>query len=247
MPNVPLQYAPWFWKATGAGTDADPLVPSVNIAGTAGGTAGDVAHNEVDSGNPVKVGGKASSSAPTAVATGDRVDQWFGVHGHVIIGISSSAPGDGASAGGILDQNGSTRVPPAMMYGTNTSTADRWHTNYEQTALASAARTASVNSSDLTNYNAKGVTVVIDVTAASATPSVVFTIVGKCTLSGKYIAILASAAITGTGTTRLVVYPGSTVAANLVSDLPLPRVWRVEAVHADSDSITYSVSVNYHE
>ena len=38
---------------------------------------GNVAHDAADSGNPLKVGGKASTSAPTAVANGDRVDQWF--------------------------------------------------------------------------------------------------------------------------------------------------------------------------
>lgn len=39
---------------------------------TAANTAGDVAHDAVDSGNPVKVGLKSVSAFPTAVATGDR-------------------------------------------------------------------------------------------------------------------------------------------------------------------------------
>jgi len=40
-----------------------------------------VAHDSVDSGAPLKIGGKASTSEPTAVATGDRVDGWFDEYG----------------------------------------------------------------------------------------------------------------------------------------------------------------------
>ena len=111
----------------------------------------------------------------------------------------------------------------------------------ETTILASAARTATPTKVDQTNAAARGVIVVIDVTAITATPSVVFTIQGKDPLSGKYYAILASAAIVATGTTGLRVYPGLTAAANLVASDLLPRTWAVDAVHGDSDSITYSV------
>lgn len=41
------------------------------------GVAGDVAHDAVDSGNPLKVGGKARQTNPTAVADADRVDAMF--------------------------------------------------------------------------------------------------------------------------------------------------------------------------
>lgn len=113
----------------------------------------------------------------------------------------------------------------------------------EKTLLASAARTATTNTDDQENWGFKGCHVVIDVTAAAATPSVVFTIQGKDSVSGNYYTILASSAITGTGTTVLKVYPGITAAANAsVSDV-LPGTWRINATHADSDSITYSVSV----
>lgn len=39
---------------------------------TAANAAGDIAHDGVDSGNPVKVGGRATNAEPTAVASGDR-------------------------------------------------------------------------------------------------------------------------------------------------------------------------------
>lgn len=44
--------------------------------------AGDVDHDAADSGNPVKVGGKAYSSTPAAVAASDRVNAYFDTTGH---------------------------------------------------------------------------------------------------------------------------------------------------------------------
>jgi hypothetical protein len=112
------------------------------------------------------------------------------------------------------------------------------------TVLASAARTASVNSSDFTNPGARGVRVWIKVTAISATPSVVFTIAGKSS-QGDYYAILASAAVTGTGTTTLVVHPDIAASANAVANTVLPYQWRVQAVAGDADSMTYSIGAEY--
>lgn len=44
---------------------------------------GDVAHDAVDSGYPNKIGGMASSSAPAAVANGDRVNAYFDTNGRL--------------------------------------------------------------------------------------------------------------------------------------------------------------------
>lgn len=116
--------------------------------------------------------------------------------------------------------------------------------NHSSTILASAARTATTNSMDQTNYNGRGLHLVIDCTAATDTPSIVFTIQGKDELSAAYYTILASAAITGISTTVLRVYPGLTAVANTVASDVLPRIWRVNAVHADMDSITYRVGAS---
>lgn len=134
-----------------------------------------------------------------------------------------------------------TPVPMGASDGTDIQTL---RGNLDVTVLSSAARTATLQSSDQTNYNGRGLHLVIDVTAASATPSVVFTIQGKDAVSGKYYTVLASSAITGTGTTVLKVYPGITAAANASASDLLPRVWRVDATHADTDSITYSVGAS---
>ena len=116
--------------------------------------------------------------------------------------------------------------------------------NREVVVFSSAARTATENSADLDNPYGRGAVLVIDVTSVTSTPSVVFTVKGKSALGTDYYTILASAAITGTGQTVLRIYPGLTASANAVASDVLPRTWRVEAVHADADSITYSVSAN---
>lgn len=118
------------------------------------------------------------------------------------------------------------------------------HQPEHRTLLASAARTASVDTADQANMGARGIEVIVDATAAAATPSVVFTLQGKDLTSGKYYTILASAAITGTGTTVMRVFPGATAAANTVANAQLPAVWRVSVAAGDADSLTYSVGAN---
>lgn len=111
----------------------------------------------------------------------------------------------------------------------------------EGTILDSAGRTATNNSEWYTNADYRGGHFIIDVTAVVSSPSVTFTIQGYDTASGKTYTVLASAAITGTGTTVLKVYPGLTASANAVANDVLPRVWRIVATHSNANSITYSV------
>jgi hypothetical protein len=118
----------------------------------------------------------------------------------------------------------------------------------EQSALiASAARTATNNSAEQTNYGNRGVKVFIDVTAVTGSPSVTFSIQEKDSVGGDYRAILTSAAQTAaiTAPVVLTVYPGCAAVANTVANEPLSRTWRVAAAHGNADSITYSVSYCY--
>jgi hypothetical protein len=111
-----------------------------------------------------------------------------------------------------------------------------------QVVFASTARTATSASDVFANQHGhRGLDLVIDCTASADTPSVVFTLQGYNPLGDDYYTILASAAVTGAATTVLRVFPGSTAAANTVANFQLPGLWRVNAVHADGDSITYSV------
>lgn len=47
--------------------------------------SGDVAHDAIDAGNPVKIGGKAAGALPTAVAAADRVDTYTDREGRLVV------------------------------------------------------------------------------------------------------------------------------------------------------------------
>lgn len=109
--------------------------------------------------------------------------------------------------------------------------------------LASAARTASVNSPAVTNVcGGQNLEVIINCSADPASASVVFTIQGFDAGSQTWFDILASAAVNATGQRILRVSPHLTASANLIAKDIVPRIFRVEAVAADSDSLTYSVA-----
>lgn len=112
------------------------------------------------------------------------------------------------------------------------------------TVLASAARTATVSSSAVVGEEHRGAHIVITATASAATPSVVPTVEGYNSVTDSWYVLLTGAAITGTGTTVLKVYPGITPSANVAVSDVLPARWRVTMTAADSDSLTYSVVAN---
>lgn len=62
-----------------SGTELGTVGSPLNVTGavTSSGVAGDVAHDAADSGNPVKIGGQARTTNPTAVASADRVNAIF--------------------------------------------------------------------------------------------------------------------------------------------------------------------------
>ena len=118
---------------------------------------------------------------------------------------------------------------------------NRQRGNHAATLLTSAARTATVNSTDQTNHNARGVHVIINVSAYPAAASVVPAIEAYDEVAGIYYPLLTGAAIVATGYTILKVYPGIGEVANGAASDVLPQTWRVLMTHADADSITYSV------
>jgi len=103
----------------------------------------------------------------------------------------------------------------------------------------------SVPSADIDNTeDYQSAIIVIDVTADPASASVVFTVQGKDLLSGVYYPILVTSAVTATGTKILHVGDGTADINNISVGTRLPRVWRIDAVHADTDSITYSIGAD---
>jgi len=113
--------------------------------------------------------------------------------------------------------------------------------NVSGTALASAARTATLSSDDITNLGGKGLLVFLDVTAKDSAPSITLKIEGKDALSGKYYTILESAAVTTVSTSVYRVHPELTATANLIVKDIMPKTFRVTMTHSNTDSITYSV------
>lgn len=216
---------------------------------------GNVAHDAVDSGNPVKIGGIASpgglGSLQAAVASGDRVQAFFDANGRQVVITGSS---DGAGLGGdtedrsigLYETDGAAGRPLRVLNSLLGPTySERQRNNGDATLLASAERTATTSSADQTNYNGRGVKVVFDFTVETdAGVSIVVTVEGKDALSGKYYTLLTSAALVAVGTTVLTIYPGVAAAANVSASDILPRTWRVTATPADAKRATYSVGAS---
>ena len=214
---------------------------------------GNVAHNAVDAGNPLKIGGRARTSVGSAVANNDRVDAWFSDYGEQAVFITDENGNllGKASSTSADNQAGTTNMLMVasrnVLY--NGNTWDRQRGVVETAYLASTPRTATPSTADRTNYNFRGLSILVDVTALADTPSVQITLEIKDTI-GNYITIWTAAAaitnVTGTGQYAYLIYPTAentegwteTVATVLGS-----RTYRVLLTHADADSITYSVDV----
>lgn len=111
---------------------------------------GAVAHDGVDSGNPLKIGGKANSAVPTSVAAGDRVDAWFGLDGSQV-GSGAFREVSGSGSASNATPIASTYVPQynsVSLYITGTFTAtvvfEQSHDGSNWTSFA-LARTDSIN------------------------------------------------------------------------------------------------------
>lgn len=117
--------------------------------------------------------------------------------------------------------------------------------NLETSAIIThTAASAGVNGPDMDGSNHKGLLLYIDITAITGTtPTLTVTIQGKSPVSGKYVTILASAALNSTGTTVLKVYPGLTAAANTVANDMIPPTFRViTAIGGTTPAVTAKIT-----
>lgn len=83
------------------------LLGSISIDQTTPGTTnavvatGNVASGVTDAGNPIKVGGFASNTAPTAVTVGQRANAWYTLNGGTVVATGGvQSPSDGQANGG---------------------------------------------------------------------------------------------------------------------------------------------------
>lgn len=120
---------------------------------------------------------------------------------------------------------------------------DRWRNNTQGTLLASAARTVTTSSPTQTNYNARGVIVTLNVTAASGTGGLQLDIMGYDPVTNTpYHINNAPTAVTATGIYTYVVYPGANGGnPTQTTSQPLPRSWYAFIYVNDASSYTYSV------
>lgn len=223
--------------------------------------AGTVASGTADSGNPVKVGGKYNATLPT-LTDGQRGDMQLSPFGQVR--TQSGVPGtgqDGFGNGSLFRfSNGSSAagagIPEAAAMHFNGVSWDRVRGNAASTGLASAARTASAQTADQTNYNGRGAQIILDVTATpNNAETLQVTVEVKDSVSNKYVRIaaftaLVASALGATPTTETyayTLYPGAAettaVANHEVQSLPLGRTWRVNVLHSAGGSWTYSVNI----
>ena len=166
-----------------------------------------------------------------------------------IIFPGSRTPADGLTDGwaatrDIADAN---KLLPVVQLTTNgLGRADRVYNNVEATLLASAARTATANSADQTNYNGAVLSIFCDVSSITDTPSITLSVDWKDSISGDYEPIwTATTAITATGEYVYLLGMGGSGSAGDYDEavnIRIPRTWRLTVTHADADSITYSVS-----
>ena len=129
-------------QSNGAGGFIDPTLPAAIV--------GNVAHDAVDTGAPLKIGGKATgSSVPTPVADGDRVDAWFTPHGALAVAATSYGGGAGLDNiaglyGFVTRDTASNTVSPVAFGGFILNGNSRWD---RMTKPTSASRIASAGAS----------------------------------------------------------------------------------------------------
>lgn len=117
--------------------------------------------------------------------------------------------------------------------------------NTEGTLLASAARTATTQSANQTNYNARGVLVTLSVTVASGTGGLKVRIFGIDAATSLGVQLNATpTGVVATGRFVYELYPGITGTGGSAQQRTsggLPRQWYVDVAHDDASSYTYSV------
>jgi hypothetical protein len=230
-----------------------PLVPA-NSSGL-----GDILAGSADSGAPTKVGGVYNVTKPT-LADVQRGDLQLGTRGSTIVQLADA---DGVIVGSMVTVAADTAAAPTgavasaiFPLGFNNGTWDRQRNNNVVTLLASAARTATTSSTDQTNFNGRGVHIVVNVTAEAGVTTLTLTVQGKDPVSVNYydlitgIVVYNAAVDTPTVTRTVALYPGLITAdaigagnTNLISQksIVLPRTWRITITPSDASSQTYSV------
>jgi hypothetical protein len=211
---------------------------------------GDVAGGGADSGSPVKVGGVFNSTLPT-YTTGQRAELQIDSRGAARMVIGAPASTAHVAAFTPQDAAGNSTTSLAAVTFTqlyNGTSWDRFRNNADATVRASTADSSSFNGADQTNYNARGATVFVNVSAITSATLVV-KVQGKDLVSGNYYDIpgAVTGSLTTTGLVAIHLVPGAAgtpAAGSAICSLPLPRTWRVVGT-VTGTSVTSSVGVSH--
>jgi hypothetical protein len=233
------------------------VAPSLNAGATDAGTLrvtignADVVNTQL----PTAAALSDAVTNPTAPAVGGFLMGWDATQWKRLLQIGGilraavgqsgvAADGDTNTHGYIVDQSGLAKrlaVAPVIYNG---ATWDRPRGNVDQTVgITASGVTTTQTGTDQTNYNGRGVIVVLDMTNVG-TGSVTITIQGKDVASGKYYTLLAGAAVVTNVTNVYTVYPAVTAAANVSANSPLPRTWRVVVTANNANPASYTVGAS---
>lgn len=114
--------------------------------------------------------------------------------------------------------------------------------NTSRSFFTSSSRTSSSTSSERQNGTSRAGHFIINVTALTGSPSVVFEVQAQDSLSSEWYPLLTSGSITTIGLTVLKIGPTYDPIAMLTARDNLPLMLRIVATHDNADSITYSVN-----
>jgi hypothetical protein len=206
--------------------------------------AGTPDYNRVRSANNVSDAAAGGTFQPVALmvwngTTWDRADS---VNTGQLVTTLKSSSGTEPSVQSLTDAQASLFGLVTLSRGQhfNGATFDRIYNNTDVTLLASASRTTTQTSADITTYNASGIHVVLDMTVVG-TGSVTVTINGKDAVSGKYYLLLSGAAVITNSTNVYKIFPGAPATANVSANDHLPRTIQIVVTHNNGNAATYSV------
>jgi len=169
--------------------------------------------------------------------------------GLLSVAADTELPAAAALADGIANPTSPIAGAGKLLY--NGATWDRERNNHEVIVLASAARTGDTNSADQVNYNARGIALLLDVTAVGSPAGQIDAINVQAKIGSNYVTVYSFGTLTinATGQHAFLVYPGAATAGSWkmapVQGI-IPKNWRIQIDHAnETDSITYSIVACY--
>lgn len=122
------------------------------------------------------------------------------------------------------------------------------NSNGDKTLLPALARTTEATTAQQLNYDARGILLLVDVTAVSgAGPSITPHIEAYDAAADDWFTIwTAAAAVTTVSENSYLLYPGAS-GGNMteVDGIPLPFRWRLRMAVGSADSVTYSVGAHF--